>query len=710
MIHLRAFTGEIPRTASPILPENAAVLAQNCDFSRGALWPVKAHATFRTLAASIVSLWTEAGTTFLTWPEDVNVVRGPVREDQFERLYYSSASDFRVTQRAQAVIGGGPPVTSFKVGVPRPPAAPSVSVVARGAIPDSIALTWRFYYESGGVKYQEQTITPTQVTLGRVYTFTAPALTSEVPGTAATNIATTVNAAPGATTTTNTTTGTPATTTTTVLTPSASTGTVTTQTAAVGASLKTETAETLKQTPIGAIPCVEIIGTAAGAQAFRAASSNSSFAKNNEVSAVNGMVVEVTSTPSSPVTVTLKYGEGFTQTRAFVYTLVNAWNEEGAPSDPISCSHDFMQNPELTLPNVTATGLVTITRARVYGTITTSQGTADYQLVGELTFANVAPVAYTASISPTLWGRVLDTVGFLPPPAGLTNIVSMPNGIIAGFKGDEVWFSESYRPWAWNPENMIKLQYVAVGAVLSGRNLLVTTVGKPYLIYGSLPSAMQEDLIEAVQAGVAKNAICDCGGFVVYASNDGLVMVRGGQASLEMSQRFFSRKEWQTRYGAVLGTMKLAYHDGALIGFTTSAGGFIIRFDEAEGNYTQAPTLNAAGAFPLVVADSLYFAVGTSVFQYAGGEGFQTFVWISKEFTLDRPTNLGALQVIGNGSVQVTVIADEVYLPTITFATGKGTARLPSGFKARRYQIKLEGSGSVQEVLLAPTMEALARG
>ena len=727
MIRIRTFTGEIPRTASVLLPDNAAVLADNCQFSRGTLWPLPDHVAFRDMSGqasgSVKGLWTENGLTFFTWPNEARAVRGPVQDDQFQRVYFTTNNGFRVTQRSLAEINGGEPF-SYRVGVPAPVAAPDVVVAERAALPDNITLEWKFFYESAGVKYQEQTITPTQVMLGREYTFTAPEMTREETDTITTT--TTTSTAPITnTTSTNTTntvspTGKPtnpettpqATTQNSTTTVATTPGTVSTTSTSrkSGVDPATGIADALKKTPADAIPCVELIGkSSTGAKVFDVFSSNSAFDKDSDNENANGLTIQVTSKDAGLVSITLKYGEGFLQTRAFVFTYVNVWNEESAPSKPVSCDHDFLQTPKLTIPTVAASDMVPITRVRVYGTVTTNAGTADFQLVGEATFNNVSSQVFTVSTAVATWGRVVDTTGHLPPPSGLFNVVSMPNGILALLKGDEVWFCESYKPWAFNPENVTKLQFGAVGAVVSGNALVVTTTGKPYLISGALPSQMYDQQIDAVQAGVSAKSIVDCGGFVIYASRDGLVMVQGTTASLMMGQKFFARKEWQTRYGNALNQMTLAYHDGALIGFTEANGGFVIRFDEAEGSYTRCTTLNGLAGFMLPMTDSLYFSVGKTLFQYAGAETFQQFTWTSKEFTFPQPVNLGALQVLGNGSVAVTVIADEIALPTITFATGRGTARLPAGFKARRYQVKLVGSGSVQEVIIAPTMGALAR-
>lgn len=674
MISLKSFTGEFPRIPAHLLPDNAASYANNCDFSHGELRPLKgvsALAPYGTAPNTINGMYTEDGLNFLTWNVDTNAVRGPVLEDQFLRVYYTTPTDFRVTQRTQAtpfdvtVTGGGPPATSFKAGVPKPTSVPTAAVAAAATLPDGVVLTWKFFYEANGIKYQEQVITPTTVTLGREYSFTAPDIQildraeAEEPPAVDTII--------------------------------------------------TDDAEAYKATPDNALPVVEVVGTLpSGTQSFKVWSSNSTFAANNESEAMNGLVVTLSAATggSAVTTVKFEYGKGFQQTRAFVYTVLNLWNEESAPSEPLTVTHDIMQVPTLTLPAVVDTDYVPISAFRVYGTVSNSAGDTDYFLIDEVS-TDGAQVTFEVETKPSTWTTLLATIGHLPPDAALVNLLSLPGGILAAIKGNEVHFSEPYKPWAWNPENIIALPFGTKGAVLSGRSMVVTTTANPYIITGSLPESMQETKLEALQAGASKNGICDCGGFVVYVTNDGLVTVEGGQASLSMGQRFFTREDWRTRYPAsALSTMRLAYYDGCLIGYNTSGyGDFVIRFDEATGSMSELTEMNAQAGFILPQTDSFYVAVGTGIYQFGVGSAL-SLSWYSKDFNLPTSQNFGAIQVFGTGTITVNVYADGALIHNSSF-TNNETKRLPDGFKARKWQVRLTGTGTVREVHLAPTMRAL---
>lgn len=665
-LSLRAFNGEFPRTPPYLLPDNAAQAAINCDFSEEQLQSLNGNSPLTTLANVIQGLYTEDGINFLSWVDDTNAVRGPVLEDSHLRLYYTTTTDFRVTQRTQATPSGGPPASSWKVGVPYSTVAPTASVGNAPTLPDGIVLAWKFFYEANGQRYQEQTITPTTVTVGREYTFVAPLI--QILDRATDNI------------------------------PPPDVDTIVSQ---VG--------EAYKATPDNAIPCIEVTGTLpTGTQAFKAYSSNSNFAQNNETENFNGLTVSLSVVNDGGVTsIKFDYGKGFQQTRAFVYTVVNIFSEESAPSLPLLVTYDIMQVPTLTLPAVSPTGYLPFSAFRVYGSVSASTGQTDYQLIGEVSTDGTLKT-FDVVTKPALWTTLLGTIGHLPPSSSLRNLMLLPTGILAAIKGNEVWFSEAYKGWAWNPENVITLPFGIIGAVLSASGIVVTTTVKPYIIYGRLPESMQEEPILLAQAGITKNGMCDAGELgVFYLCNDGIANVRGGQGTISMGQRFFTRKKWRARYSpSVLATMRLAYFDGCLIAYSLTAGAaFIIRFDEATGSMSQLNGMAFAAGFILPQTDSLYLASGTTLTQFAAGTPL-SFQWTTKDFILPTPQTFGCIQVKGTGSLSVDVFAEDAYVTTLTF-TDSQVQRLPDGFKVTKLRLVLNGSGVVKELHVAPTIKAL---
>lgn len=150
------------------------------------------------------------------------------------------------------------------------------------------------------------------------------------------------------------------------------------------------------------------------------------------------------------------------------------------------------------------------------------------------------------------------------PPTDLKCLTYAGNGSFAGASGKYLCFSEPYKPHAWAYRMLFPQEVVGVIEVEGG--VLVTTTAKPYLVFGAHPSQMSQQVLNADQAGWSWSAMARVEGTAVYANNDGLVRVSGGQASIKESQQLFTRQDWRDRYGDEPLKLRLAQHDGRLLG------------------------------------------------------------------------------------------------------------------------------------------------
>ena len=126
----------------------------------------------------------------------------------------------------------------------------------------------------------------------------------------------------------------------------------------------------------------------------------------------------------------------------------------------------------------------------------------------------------------------------------LLGLVSMPNGILAGFSGQTVSFSEAFQPHAFPDEYKltVKSDIVALSPLNTG--LLVLTKGKPAIVQGLDPASMSMMEIDSSLSCVSKRSVVDMGEFTVYASPDGLVMATDSGLNLVTDQTF-TRDQWQ---------------------------------------------------------------------------------------------------------------------------------------------------------------------
>ncbi|EDT3088862.1 hypothetical protein XS16_005353, partial [Salmonella enterica subsp. enterica serovar Newport] len=121
-IDIVSMRGEMPRVLSHMLPDGSATLAQNCHFRFGVITPVnddvKSNVTFGTKPETIFLYRKDK---WFTWRSMVDVVRSPVAQDPYGRVYYTDGQYPKVTSAQIATSGKGPyPTTSYRLGVPAP--------------------------------------------------------------------------------------------------------------------------------------------------------------------------------------------------------------------------------------------------------------------------------------------------------------------------------------------------------------------------------------------------------------------------------------------------------------------------------------------------------------------------------------------------------------------------------------------------------------
>ncbi len=139
------------------------------------------------------------------------------------------------------------------------------------------------------------------------------------------------------------------------------------------------------------------------------------------------------------------------ETRAYAYTWVTAYGEEGPPSPPalLTAFDNATWTVGLQPPLAEDMGtLRNIVRTNIYRTMASVQGGTVYFYVGTVTATATTFVDHITDDVVSL-NSILPSTTWYGPPATLQGLISMPNGMIAGFRANEVWFCEPFRPHAW---------------------------------------------------------------------------------------------------------------------------------------------------------------------------------------------------------------------------------------------------------------------
>ncbi len=469
--------------------------------------------------------------------------------------------------------------------------------------------------------------------------------------------------------------------------------------------------------------------------------------------------------PSAGITVTMQTAgvtPGDIVTRVYVYTYVTEFGEESEPS-PIGEAVDWQPGQTVTLTGfVEAAEGRGVNRQRIYRSQTGFSGTYLYFVAErpdtEDDFLDDIPV--------NAFQEALPSSGWTQPDDDLKGLTAMPNGMMAGFVGRDLYFCEPFRPHAWPQRYSLTMDWPIVGLGAIGTSLFVLTEGQPYMVVGTAPENMQSMKLEHNLPCINARGIVDLGYAIAYPSHEGLVVVRADGSFMIMTGNIFNRDGWlrfspSTMVGAQLSGRYVAFYDTTSPDGARMAGILII--DLSNPAYLiRAGTIAKTSFFDLRDG-GLYYLAGDDIYRFdAPGSSPRPQYWRSKRFVLPLPDNFGAIRVdaadhpatpdafdleeerqriiaqnqvlidddltlgaldaapldvttLGGdaldampeppGDSSVGVYADGLRVATITAVNQ--AVRLPSGFKARTWEIDVSGTVQVEQIVMAKTMDEL---
>lgn len=356
-----------------------------------------------------------------------------------------------------------------------------------------------------------------------------------------------------------------------------------------------------------------------------------------------------------------------TETRSYVVTWVTEYGEEGPPCDPVIASGwsgGVWNLSGMSPPNEPERN---ITKQRIYRTVTSSQGVASFFFVDEIP-VSITSYADAKKSSDIVNNNQLASTTWFPPPEDLEGWVQMPNGILAGWRGKEVWFSEQYRPHAWPPEYTVATDYEIVGLGVQGQTLIVCTTGYPTAITGINPASMSMAKINTYEPCTSRGSIVSTPEGVYYASPNGLIVAANGTFT-NVTEKYITKDKWQSllrlQYvsAARLGTGYYVFGVGAYGAFSSNAfdtskfsmdefsgshSGLF--FDPSNPNTTttfcsEHPVLKLfndpwSGELLIIKDNGVYW-----VTLQDATESMQPYTWRSKVFQSSMPENFEAMKI-----------------------------------------------------------------
>lgn len=283
-------------------------------------------------------------------------------------------------------------------------------------------------------------------------------------------------------------------------------------------------------------------------------------------------------------------GEETTYT-SYVYTLVNEYGEQGAPSDP----SDTVQRNEngttvVTTPTTLPTGTSLdygVVSKRIYRAVTGALGSI-FRFVAEIPLSQAD---YTDTQADAQLGEDLESEDYDLPPSDLRYILALPNGIMVGASGNRLCFSEQNRPHAWPVAYRLAADSPITGLGNADTTVFVGTQTFVYTASGNAPGDYSMSKPVAPHACVSARSVAYITGIgVVFAGPDGLMAVSGPTSVQNVTRTIFTREQWQAIVPAAI--LGFAHDDiyfffGEL-GATYDPGSVILLVNCEDNNFADA--------------------------------------------------------------------------------------------------------------------------
>lgn len=444
--------------------------------------------------------------------------------------------------------------------------------------------------------------------------------------------------------------------------------------------------------------------------------------------------------------------------RAYVTTLVTEYGEEGPASTPVLVNGKEDATFAITIGAVPADqrgGTRNIKKIRLYRTITSSLGTATYYLLTEVNATGATQLHNDTAADNVIASNVLlESTAWTGPPS-LDGFVTMPNGIIAGFKGNELWFSEAYRPHAWPAAYSLTVEHDIIGLGIINQTLVVCTKGNPYTASGVNPARITTAKLAAFEPCLSKGSVVSTEEGVFYTSPNGLILVNPGIA-VNVTKQAISRDQWNSiimdgalnagrlgsayiAYGASEQNVfqETAYQEDVFQSGTTvgAAEGFMIDSNSNVGfGYTYDTHELKSIHNDILSGEFLAVHDGQVVwFDQRRGYGIDPYIWRSKVFQTPEEKNFAAFKVFfyedeedgidpevpPNYDIDQTfdpetqmgvvrVYADDRLILTHELRKSGELHRIPSGFKAHFWYVEFEARIKIKSFQMATSVKELS--
>lgn len=422
------------------------------------------------------------------------------------------------------------------------------------------------------------------------------------------------------------------------------------------------------------------------------------------------------------------------ESRAYAFSYVNELGEEG-PISPISevvvGNHNACAT--ILLNNLTLDDGFEVTSIKIYrvasgftDSVSVGEGISlepesTLFLVGEIDYEE-GVIEYEDCLDPIYFNEVYDAQNNFPPLACLDNLDMLEDGTLVASEGKNLWFSSPWKFHAWDCYMNLDDCIETVSVV--GQYIYITTNSNPYVL--DVRTSAKEDckccrpvnkILEKLPI-VSKRSVTKIGNGIMWATETGLVRMRGGGQVDIVTHSSMSQDDWLEwnphRIHAV-------FYKGKYFGFNDHRG-FIYDINDGiysetypgeEAKFTEL-SFTPSGAF---VSDQniMYLAFDGDLYRWDNSDTFMPYTWKSKLHVEGGLSNYSAMKVVFHdwlrthtspNPVTISIYVDDNLRFTRTVSCSK-PFRLPKGYDGLNYEIEIQGIEEVMEIHMASSMKEL---
>lgn len=407
---------------------------------------------------------------------------------------------------------------------------------------------------------------------------------------------------------------------------------------------------------------------------------------------------------TKPVITQTAAGIGDDETRYYAYTYLSSHNEEGPPqiSDAVTCKPGATFSITNLAPVPSGGGESRdIDRIRIYRTVAGDTGAAFFFL------RDITAATFSTDDARAVGVDTMPSTLYAMPPADLKNLIPLWNGMMAGISGNSVRYCEPFKPHAWPVAYETLCFDTPIALAAFQKNLLILTTGRPRMVYGTAPEAMDDTPVEFIAACVSARSVISFGHGACWATSDGLAYVGTNGAPRLLTEGLMLLDDWKAFKPE---TIVAAQFNGKYMGFYDAGAGVLKGFmldplNPDAGIYAFSTGYTAAFFDPL--EEEMYVLDGLNIKKWNAGASNMTASHKTKLFRMTTPTNLSVAKVIADSyPCTFTLYADARAAWTRT-VTDEKPFWLPSGYLAENYQFEVSTALDVTGVVVADNLDEL---